>query len=352
MEKNKILFISSPVGKLGGGEVGGVESMIRNLVFELDKINYEVMVVAPKGSRLPGLKVKFIQVPGALALNVFGKGKNVKPKINPKGVLENMWAWAAENQHDYSRIVSFSYDALSFNESKIFSIPVFHFIGVTSINKYTDAALKNEFLKNSERFAFMSKVQFQTFKLPKLKANLLSGGVSLKDFPFTKVPEKRLVWSARISPEKNLEFALRVSKKVGMPLDICGVMQNKEYFKKVISKFPRNIYKYHGFLPAKKLAKVLGNAEVALFMPKVTEAFALSTVEAMSCGTPIVTLPDTGPAEIATLTNAGIVSKSKKLNDFITALNQAKKISREQCREAAICFDWSYFADGFVKWIK
>jgi UDP-glucose:tetrahydrobiopterin glucosyltransferase len=349
--QNKLLFIAPPVGHLGSGEGGGTESMIYNLSSELFKNGFKIDVLAPKGGAVKNLKARLIQIPGDLEPNVFSVKKNSQPKTQQNGVLKNMWAWALKHQPNYSKIISFSYDRFSFEISKNFNTPIYHFIGVTALNKYTDKALKMEFLRHSERFAFMSKVQFKTFNLPRLKSSILGGGVSLKNFKFGKGGSGRLVFAARISPEKNLEFALKVAKKLNMPLDICGKAQDEKYYKKIVKNFPKKYFTYHGFLNTSQLSKVLRQAEVSLFAPKVVEAFALSAVESLASGTPIAVFPNTGPAEIVETTKAGVVSKSKSLSDFAGAVLKAKKINRQFCRQAARCFEWKSFAKGIKMWI-
>ncbi len=52
-KKLKLILVSTPIGYLGSGKGGGVELTIISLIKGLIVLGHEIILIAPKGSKLP-----------------------------------------------------------------------------------------------------------------------------------------------------------------------------------------------------------------------------------------------------------------------------------------------------------
>jgi UDP-glucose:tetrahydrobiopterin glucosyltransferase len=275
------------------------------------------------------------------------------PTMNSKGVLENMWKVAFEQEGDYDAIVSHSYDWLSYYLSPFFEVPVLHAVALAPTIKYTDKIIKQRYKKFSKQFAFFSKNQAYFFGIKNLKnLQILYGGVVLENFKFNLKPQNRLVWSARISPEKGLLDAFAVADKLNLPLDICGKMQDKKYFNSVLKKFPKVKYFYHNFVRYNKLSKILGNALAFLSPHSWVETFGDSLIEAMACGTPVVAYKKGGPIEIIENGKSGFLVEPDNVDAMAKAVLKIKCLKRINARKRAEQFSYEKFVSRVENWIS
>jgi glycosyltransferase involved in cell wall biosynthesis len=103
----------------------------------------------------------------------------------------------------------------------------------------------------------------------------------------------RVVFLSRISPMKNLDFALRCLDgiKGDLHLDIFGPLEDQEYWIKcqnIIAALPDNVtVNYHGELPHHRVADVLSEYDL-FFLPSHGENFGHVIIEAMSAGCPVL----------------------------------------------------------------
>ncbi|MGH3881169.1 MAG: glycosyltransferase [Actinophytocola sp.] len=110
----------------------------------------------------------------------------------------------------------------------------------------------------------------------------------------------RLVYAGRLSPEKNpaaVIGAMRVLAGTGKPacLDVYGDGPALTTLRKQARDLPVTFHGHVG--DRRELAGALSRADVA-FAPSVAETFGLSILEAMACGTPVVTSANGGAPEL------------------------------------------------------
>lgn len=103
----------------------------------------------------------------------------------------------------------------------------------------------------------------------------------------------RVVFLSRISPEKNLDYALRILGAVTakVKFDIYGTIENEVYWKKcqqLINELPVNIkVHYGGNVPHCDVIPTLGKYDLFLF-PSGGEAYGHVIAEALSSGTQVL----------------------------------------------------------------
>jgi glycosyltransferase involved in cell wall biosynthesis len=104
--------------------------------------------------------------------------------------------------------------------------------------------------------------------------------------------ELRLISIARISPEKNLLFALEVLAEIEKPVhfDIYGSVNDQRYFERckgLVASMGQHKINFKGAIEPAQIPTVLSKAHY-LFMPTLGENFGHVIIESFSAGTPVI----------------------------------------------------------------
>lgn len=112
-------------------------------------------------------------------------------------------------------------------------------------------------------------------------------------FPLEPNETCKLVFLSRISPKKNLDFALQVLEKVESSLvfDIYGPIEDNEYWQvclRLIQQLPSNIQvNYRGSMTPDQVANVFSGYDL-FFFPTRGENYGHVIAESLSAGTPVL----------------------------------------------------------------
>jgi glycosyltransferase involved in cell wall biosynthesis len=144
-----------------------------------------------------------------------------------------------------------------------------------------------------------------------------------------------LAFIGRVAPEKRVDRAIEIAKRVGLPLRIAAKVDavDREYFENVIEPLLRDpLIEYVGEIGDGEKQDFLGNARVLLFPIDWPEPFGLVMIEAMACGTPVVAFRGGSVPEILEHGRTGFIVDD--LDDAVAATRRAGDLSRRHCREA------------------
>ena len=166
----------------------------------------------------------------------------------------------------------------------------------------------------------------------------------------------RLVNIARISPEKNLLFALKILKNVKAEVifDFYGPIYNQEYWnecKLMLNKLPQNIKaQYRGSIESDKVLGVL-NSYHFMFMPSTGENFGHIILQSLSVGCPIIISDQTPWKQLHNKNIGWDISlnneeKFSEIIDFTASMNQS---NYDSMSKAAFDYAQEYIQNPEIK---
>jgi glycosyltransferase involved in cell wall biosynthesis len=126
-------------------------------------------------------------------------------------------------------------------------------------------------------------------------------GIDLDQLPFSAKAGEALVAFGRIHPDKGTADAIKIARRAGRRLVLCGIVQDAGYFaREVEPHIDGDRVTYLGSVGPERRAEVLGAAAALLHPIAFAEPFGLSVVEAMACGTPVIAYPRGSMPELVT----------------------------------------------------
>ncbi|HUD06760.1 MAG TPA: glycosyltransferase family 4 protein [Candidatus Saccharimonadales bacterium] len=315
---------------------GGTERVVFNLAEELVKLGHEVSLFASADSKT---SAKLIPV----ANRSIRKYMTTNPRVwldEQIKALHIALELIGKNRFD---IIHNHLDAPLLIFRKLVKVPI-----VTTIHNPVDYSLKNSYL--SQNFVSISRAQRRY--APDLNyLATVHNGINVDEFVFNDKPKNYLAFLGRISPDKGPKQAIEIAKKSGHRLIMGAKVDpvDRAYYRKVIKPLVNNKnVVFLGEVDAKAKNDLLKNAKALLSPIQWDEPFGLATVEALSCGTPVLTYKRGSMSEIISDGKNGFLCENE--SDMLRAITKIGKIDRQFCRaDVAKRFSASLMAKRYVK---
>ena len=144
-----------------------------------------------------------------------------------------------------------------------------------------------------------------------------------------------LAFLGRISPEKRVDRAIEVARRVGMPLRIAAKVDDidREYFEHQIEPLlGADHIDFIGEIGPDEKGEFLGRARALLFPIDWSEPFGLVMIEAMACGTPVIAYRSGSVPEVITDGVSGFIVDD--IDGAVAAVRRLDEIDRAACRAA------------------
>jgi glycosyltransferase involved in cell wall biosynthesis len=153
-------------------------------------------------------------------------------------------------------------------------------------------------------------------------------------YRFQAQPGSYLAFLGRISPEKRVDRAIEIAKRVRIPLKIAAKVDrvDRKYFKSTIEPLLGDkLVEVVGEIGDGEKDEFLGNAYALLSPIDWPEPFGLVMIEAMACGTPVIAYRGGAVPEVMEEGHTGFIVE--ELEDAVEAVRRVPKLSRKHCRE-------------------
>ncbi len=119
-------------------------------------------------------------------------------------------------------------------------------------------------------------------------------GLPIENYKFYSKPGSYLCFLGRIAPEKRPDLAIKIARDSGVPLKIAAKVDpvDRDYYEAEIKPLiDGRFIEFIGEIADHEKSEFLGNALGMVFPIDWPEPFGLAPVEAMACGTPVLSRP-------------------------------------------------------------
>lgn len=301
-------------------QYGGTERVISYLTEELVRLGHDVTLFA-SGDSTTAARLEAI-CPKALR---FSEGGLFTRDAFLVLLLERVFGSAGQFDIIHSHL-----DFLGFPLARRCPTPV-----ITTLHgKLGQPELKPIYWEYAELpLVSLSYAQRRPCPLANWKANI-HHGLPRNTYKFRPTPGKYLAFLGRISPEKCPDAAIRLAERVTLPLHIAAKVDpvDDEYFHSTVAPFfSHPLIEYVGEISDEEKNDFLGNA-LAVVCPYQPEPFGLVLIEALACGTPVLTYHHGSFPEIIEDGVTGFLCRD--LDEMIAAVDRLPQIDRAECRRA------------------
>jgi glycosyltransferase involved in cell wall biosynthesis len=158
-------------------------------------------------------------------------------------------------------------------------------------------------------------------------------GIDLDAYPYREEKESFLVFIGRANPDKGPTEAIEIARRVGLPLHMIlkrSEPAEREYFDADIKPRLGSDIELHENVSHEVKVDLLGRACAMVFPIRWPEPFGLVMVEAMACGTPVVT---TNWGAAPELVDDGVTGfRRDGTDDLVAATRTIGEIDPAACR--------------------
>jgi glycosyltransferase involved in cell wall biosynthesis len=174
-------------------------------------------------------------------------------------------------------------------------------------------------------------------------------GIRMRTFPLVTTPGDYLLFFGRIHPHKGAAEAIEVAARLGVPLMIAGIVQDREYFERSVEPhIDGDRVTYIGSVGPDERGTVLGEARALLHLISFEEPFGFSVIESMACGTPVIA---TRLGSMPELVSDGVNGYLVDTQDAaVAAVAAAGRLDRKAVRASVERrFDVSRMVDEYIE---
>ncbi|RLF22406.1 MAG: hypothetical protein DRJ68_01535 [Thermoprotei archaeon] len=358
MESLDIGLLSTCVITTPPRRYGGTESVVADLAVALAKMGHDVTVYAVKGS-----KKAMDEYAGEKRLvNVVEWCEAVEDWAK-KGVSEKVREVERQSFEKFRHVIA-RHDVVNdhtwFKPSLCLKVS-----GKPTCTTYHGPYIEKTGVNIDKRCAIgVSKwhADYLT-RVFRVKAEWAYNPIDIRRYEFQREKEDFILFLARISPEKGaLEF-VKLARDLGVRGIVAGstsVVPEDEYVSKVkeLCESSNGLVKFVGEVDFTTKVDLLKRAKalVVPLSPSYWEAFGVVFVEAMACGTPVITTDRGAPREVVMHGKTGYICKPGDYEELKSVVSKLMKgeitFDPYECRRRAEEFDRIRVAKRYLELYK
>ena len=159
-------------------------------------------------------------------------------------------------------------------------------------------------------------------------------GIDLSAYPYIEKKDDFLVFIGRANPDKGPKEAITIARRAGLPLHMIlkrSEPPERHYYEHEIAPILASDVEVHENVSHEMKVDLLGRARAMIFPIRWPEPFGLVMVEAMACGTPVVTTNWGAAPEVV---EDGVTGYRRDGEDeLVEALAAVRALSPAACRQ-------------------
>lgn len=175
--------------------------------------------------------------------------------------------------------------------------------------------------------------------------------VDVASFPFRRDKSDIVLWIGRFSPDKGAHLAIEVARKAGKRIVLAGKLSEapeREYFDRAVKPLLGSDTDFVGEADAVLKRELFAMASCLLSPIQWEEPFGMVMVEALACGTPVVSTRRGSVPEIVRHGRTGFIADG--IDELAAAVRSADRIDPAECRrDAEERFDLPVMAAGYER---
>ena len=182
---------------------------------------------------------------------------------------------------------------------------------------------------------FTTISDFQQTVLPGLNyAGTVYNSIEIESYPYSEEKEDYLLYLSRFNHEKAPHIACEAAKRLGMRLILAGKVSEPdehEYFDTMIKPYLNDKIKYAGEVSDEEKKRLFAGATAFVYPLQWEEPFGIVMIEAMACGTPVVTYKRGAAPELVENGVNGYLADD--FEDLLDCIGKVQDIKSKRCRE-------------------
>lgn len=209
---------------------------------------------------------------------------------------------------------------------------------VTTCHGPFSGELRAIYRRYGERLPVVAISHDQASHAPEIAVDrVIHHGLDPDEYPMGQGEGGYLLFLGRMTPDKGVREAVMAARAAGLPLVIAA--KNREpaeqrYFADQIMPLLSDEVDVTGEVGGDAKLALLGAAKALLNPIRWAEPFGLVMIEAMACGTPVITCPNGAAPEIVDTGSTGYICSDPA--DLVAAIHRVDQLNREACRAAVV----------------
>jgi glycosyltransferase involved in cell wall biosynthesis len=263
------------------------------------------------------------------------------PTVDAK-VWEALHIAAAFERADDFDVIHNGFDFLPLSFSRLVDTPV-----VTTIHGFSSESILPVYERYNDIGHYVAISEADRHDRLDYAATI-HHGIDVGEFNLGSGDGAYLLFFGRIHPDKGTVEAIDVAQRVGLPLLIAGIVQDRDYFERLVEpRLDGAQVSYLGPVDRDRRAGVLGAATALLHLIDFDEPFGFSVVEAMACGTPVVARRRGSMAEIIRQGENGFLVDTT--DEAVAAVRASMALDRRAVRASVEArFDAARMVDDYL----
>ena len=323
----KIALVVPPWIKVPPERYGGIEAVIGLLAEGLVNRGHNVTIYTVGLSRSEA-NIKWI-----FTDEMFSSSLVEMKRFLNAAITHTLWSYLDINSEDY--------DIIHDNTWKeglvcgyFIDTPIVH-----TIHNILDEENKRfyDLFTGVKHINFVTVSNFLQDLFPGLNyAGTVYNGIDLSKYPFEEEKNQYFLYLGRFNKDKAPHIACKIASELNLNLYLAGKVKDnyeKEYFNHYITPYLGDNIVFLGEVSEEEKISLFAHAKAYLFPIQWDEPFGLTMVEALACGTPVITFRRGSTPEIIEHEKTGFVVDT--IDEFIETIYRLDEIDPKECRKRA-----------------